>query len=96
VVAATSQALTAAARAEALALVAETKAAVLADQTIPAAGGGTATGTGTDAVAIVGAPGESDTPYTGYHTVSGRCLAAAVIGAMGFSMDLGRRGKGSG
>ncbi|MDZ7788316.1 MAG: adenosylcobinamide amidohydrolase [Halofilum sp. (in: g-proteobacteria)] len=96
VVAATSQALTAAARAEALALVAETKAAVLAEHGIVAAGGGTATGTGTDAVAIVGAPGEPDTPYTGYHTVSGRCLAAAVIGAMGLSMDLGRGGKGSG
>jgi len=92
VVAATSQALTAAARAEALALVAETKAAVLGGHGIVGAGGGTATGTGTDAVAIVGAPGESDTPYTGYHTLSGRCLAAAVIGAMERSMEAGRAG----
>jgi adenosylcobinamide amidohydrolase len=91
-VAATSQALTAAARAEALALVAETKAAVLGGHGIVGAGGGTATGTGTDAVAIVGAPGESDTPYTGYHTLSGRCLAAAVIGAMERSMEAGRAG----
>lgn len=90
VVAVTSQALTAAARAEALGLVAETKAAVLSDHGIVAAGGGTATGTGTDAVAVVGAPGFEDTPYTGYHTVSGRCLVAAVIGAMEWSMDAGR------
>ncbi len=90
IIAATSLALTAAARAEALGLVAETKAAVLADQGIVAAGGGTATGTGTDAVAVVGAPGFEDSPYTGYHTVSGRCLAAAVIRAMGLSMEAGR------
>ena len=90
VVAASSLGLTAAARAEALGLVMETKAAVLSDHAIVAAGGGMATGTGTDAVAIVGAPGESDTPYTGYHTVSGRCLAAAVIRAMGLSMKAGR------
>lgn len=92
IVAVTSLALSAAARAEALALVAETKAAVLADHGIVGAGGGTATGTGTDAVAIVGAPGDADTPYTGYHTVSGRCLVAAVIGAMGWSMEAGRDG----
>ncbi len=92
VVAVTSQALTGAARAEALGLVAETKASVLSDHGIVAAGGGTATGTGTDAVAVVGAPGAEDTPYTGYHTLSGRCLAAAVIGAMGRSMDAGRGG----
>jgi adenosylcobinamide amidohydrolase len=94
-IAVTSQALTAAARAEALGLVVETKAAVLSDQGIVAAGGGTATGTGTDAVAVVGAPGEADTPYTGYHTVSGRCLAAAVIRAMERSMEAGRSGKAS-
>lgn len=92
IIAVSSLALTAAARAEALGLVAETKAAVLSDHGIVGAGGGTATGTGTDAVAIVGGPGESDTPYTGYHTVSGRCLAAAVIRAMGLSMEAGRGG----
>lgn len=92
IVAASSLALTAAARAEALALVAETRAAVLGDHGIVAAGGGTATGTGTDAVAIVGAPGEADTPYTGYHTDSGRCLAATVIAAMERSMEAGRSG----
>lgn len=92
IVAVTSLALSAAARAEALGLVAETKAAVLSDHGIVGAGGGVATGTGTDAVAIVGGPGEADTAYTGYHTVSGRCLAAAVIGAMEWSMDAGRGG----
>lgn len=90
VVAATTLGLTPAARAEALALVAETKAAVLGAHGIAGAGGGTATGTGTDAVAIVGAPGAADTPYTGYHTVSGRRLAAAVIDAMERSMAAGR------
>lgn len=95
VVAASSLALTAAARAEALALVAETKAVVLAEHGIVAAGGGTATGTGTDAVAIVGAPGEADTPSSGYHTISGRCLTAAVIRAMERSMQVGRSGKDS-
>lgn len=90
IIAVTSLVLTAAARVEALALVAETKAAVLADHGIVAAGGGIATGTGTDAVAIVGAPGEADTPYTGYHTVSGRCLVAAVVEAIERSMAAGR------
>ncbi len=92
IIAVTSLALTAAARAEALGLVAETKAAVLSDYGIAGAGGGIATGTGTDAVAIVGGRGEADTPYTGYHTESGRCLAAAVIEAMERSMEAGRNG----
>ena len=94
-VAAGSLGLTAAARAEALVPVAETKAAVLAEHGMVAAGDGTTTGTATDAVAIVGAPGEADTPYTGYHTVSGRCLVAAMIGAMERPMPMGRSGKDS-
>ena len=90
IVAATNQGLTAAARAEALLLIAESKAAALADHGIVAAGSrAIATGTGTDAAAVVAGSGE-DTLYTGYHTASGQCLARAVVGAMERSMALGR------
>ena len=90
IIAASSQGLTAAARAEALLLIAESKATVLADHGIVAPGSqAIATGTGTDAAAVV-AGVRDDKPYTGYHTASGQCLARAVIGAMERSMALGR------
>lgn len=90
VIAAATHGLTAAARAEALLLIGESKATVLADHGIVAAAtGAIATGTGTDAAAVVAGPG-ADTPYTGYHTESGQCLARAVIAAMERSMAAGR------
>ncbi len=86
VIAATPQGLTPAARAEAIALVAETKAGLLADLGIRVEGAGQiATGTGTDAVAITSADG-ADTPYTGYYTASGQALIAAVREAMRASL----------
>ena len=89
VIAATAQGLTAAARAEALALVAEAKAAVLADLGVSAAAGGdVATGTGTDAAAIVAGDG-GDVAYTGYHTESGQRLVRAVQGAIRQSLAAG-------
>lgn len=91
VIAVTRQGLTPAARAEALTLVAEAKASVLADLAITAAASEQiATGTGTDAVAIVAGDGE-DTPFTGYHTASGRQLVAAVREAIRGSLRLGER-----
>ncbi|SCY65518.1 adenosylcobinamide amidohydrolase [Thiohalorhabdus denitrificans] len=93
IIAVTGQGLTAAARAEALALVAEAKAGLLADlgRTVPGSGR-IATGTGTDAVAIA-SEGGADTPYSGYHTESGQALVAAVREAVGASLALsGERG----
>lgn len=82
IIAVTSQALTAAARAEAIALVAEAKAALLADLGVTTqTTGSIASGTGTDAIAIACVPGD-DTPYTGYHTHSGQQLVAAVRDAI--------------
>jgi len=78
IIAATGQGLTAAARAEAVALIAEAKTALLADLGVAAQGARhIATGTGTDAVAVAAGTGE-DVPYTGYHTASGIALVEAV------------------
>lgn len=86
VVAVTPRGLTAAARVEAVALVAEARTALLADLGITAAGSERiATGTGTDAIAVVTGEGE-DTPYTGYHTPSGRALVTAVQAAIARSL----------
>lgn len=85
----TPQGLTAAARAEALMLATEARCAALADHGIESVNGqGPATGTGTDAIAIACAPGD-DTPWTGYHTDSGYCLARAVQAAIGLSLEGG-------
>lgn len=85
----TPQRLTGSARAEALMLATEARCAALADHGIESVNGqGPATGTGTDAVAIACAPGD-DTPWTGYHTESGHCLALAVQAAIGLSLDGG-------
>jgi iron complex transport system ATP-binding protein len=93
IVAVTGQALTAAARAEALALAAEAKAALLADLDVRVPGSGrVASGTGTDAVAIVAGHG-AETPYTGYHTASGQALVAAVRAAVAASLEM-TRGRG--
>lgn len=87
VVAVTGLGLSAAARAEALALVAEAKAGLLADLGIRVPGTGRlATGTGTDATAIVGGEGATR-PYTGYHTRSGQMLVAAVREAVAASLE---------
>ncbi|MFA9462472.1 adenosylcobinamide amidohydrolase [Thiohalorhabdus sp. Cl-TMA] len=88
VIAVTGQELTASARAEALALVAEAKTAVLGDlgRTVPGSRR-PATGTGTDAVAVVARPGDR-TAFTGYHTASGQALAAAVREAVGASLAM--------
>lgn len=93
VVAVTPRGLTAGARVEAVALVTEARAAVLADLGINAAGSGRpATGTGTDAVAVIGGEGD-DTPYTGYHTRSGHDLVAAVRAAIARSLRRGSRSR---
>lgn len=87
VVAVTPLGLTAAARVEAVALIAEAKAGLLADLGITAAGSGRiATGTGTDAVVVV-CGDDDDTPYTGYHTRCGYNLVAAVRAALARSLD---------
>lgn len=86
VIAVTDQGLTGAGRAEALALVAEAKAALLADLGLRVPGDDRiASGTGTDAVAIVAGQGD-DVPYTGYHTASGQRLATAVHQALAASL----------
>lgn len=88
-VAFTPRGLTAAARAEALMLATEARCATLADQGIESVNdAGPATGTGTDAIAIACEPGD-DTPWTGYHTDSGHCLACAVQAAIGLSLEGG-------
>ncbi|MDZ7828045.1 MAG: adenosylcobinamide amidohydrolase [Halofilum sp. (in: g-proteobacteria)] len=85
----TQQDLTPAARAEALMLATEARCAALADRGIDSVNGqGPATGTGTDAIAIACTAG-GGTPWTGYHTDSGHCLARAVTTAIGFSLDGG-------
>lgn len=86
VVAVTPRGLTAAARVEAVALVAEARTGLLADLGVTAAGSDrTATGTGTDAIAVV-AGDDDDTPYTGYHTASGYSLVVAVREAIAHSL----------
>lgn len=86
VVAVTPRGLTAAARVEAVALVAEARTGLLADLGVTAAGSDRiATGTGTDAIAVVAGDGD-DTPYTGYHTRSGYDLVAAVRAAIARSL----------
>lgn len=93
IIAVTSAALTAAARAEALMLVTEAKCAFLADAGIGSVNGcGIATGTGTDAVSIAGGPG-CTVQYTGYHTPSGLALARATRSALAGS--LAARGEGT-
>lgn len=85
----TPRGLTAAARAEALMLATEARCATLGDRGIESVNGqGRATGTGTDALAIACEPGD-DTPWTGYHTDSGHCLALAVQTAIGLSLEGG-------
>ena len=87
IVAVTGGALTPAARAEALALAAEAKAALLADLGIRVPDMGClASGTGTDAVAIAAETGAT-VPYTGYHTASGQALVAAVREAVAASLE---------
>lgn len=87
IVAVTPRGLTAAARVEAVALVAEARTALLADLGITAAGSDRiATGTGTDAIAVVAGDGD-DMPYTGYHTPSGLALVTAVHTAIARSLD---------
>lgn len=86
IIAVSSSALTAAARAEALMLVTETKCAFLADAGIHSVNDrGPATGTGTDAVAIASGTGETAC-YTGYHTASGPALARATQAALTASL----------
>jgi adenosylcobinamide amidohydrolase len=92
VIAVTPACLTAGARAEAAMLVTEAKCACLADHGIPSANGhGVATGTGTDAVAVASRDG-MDTPYTGYHTISGQLLVSAVRQALDQSLSLAHLG----
>jgi len=82
----TPQGLTACARAEALMLATEARCAALAEHGVESVNGqGPATGTGTDAIAVACGP-DGDTPWTGYHTHSGHCLAVAVQRAMGLSL----------
>jgi len=89
VIAITGQGLTGAARAEAIGLVAEAKASILTDLDVwPASGEGQATGTGTDATAVV-CGDANDVSYTGHHTDSGVELARAVREAIARSLALG-------
>lgn len=87
IIAVSGQGLTPGARAEALALVAEAKAGLLADLGVRVPGTDRlATGTGTDAAAIIAGEGEA-TPYTGYHTRSGQLLVAAVREAVAAALE---------
>lgn len=86
IIAVTSAAPTAAARAEAVMLITEAKCAFLADAAINSANDrGLATGTGTDAVAVAGDAGDT-LQYTGYHTPSGLALARATRDALAASL----------
>jgi len=86
IIAVTSAAPTAAARAEAVMLITEAKCAFLADAAIDSANDrGLATGTGTDAVAVAGHTGDT-LQYTGYHTSSGLALARATRDALAASL----------
>ena len=80
--------LTPAAMVEAVSMVAEAKSAALQNLDIrnPETGS-LATGTGTDAVAIVSGNGPSEIRYCGKHTLFGEMLAATVIEAITSSLQ---------
>ncbi|MBB1488843.1 adenosylcobinamide amidohydrolase [Oceanospirillum sediminis] len=84
----TSACLTPAAMTEALMIVTEAKAAVLQDADVRSAISGLiATGTGTDAVAIVNGAGPDNVSYCGKHVLFGEHLAQAVIEAVTGAID---------
>ena len=77
-----------AAMVEALMIATEAKAAALEALNIRSAkSGAIATGTGTDAIAIVSDPNGVPLRYVGKHVVAGEMLAQAVIGALSASLE---------
>lgn len=84
----TNAILTQAAQVEAVMVVTEAKTAILQDfgVTSPVTGK-TATGTGTDAVAIVNGSAPPEIRYCGKHTLFGEMLASATIDALSSSLE---------
>ena len=83
----TNARLTPAALVEAVLTITEAKAAALQDLGITSPlSGKTATGTGTDAVAVAGGTGPTEIQYCGKHMLFGEMLAATVIDAVAASL----------
>lgn len=84
----TNASLAPAAMVEALMIATEAKAAVLESLNVRSAkSAAIATGTGTDAIAIVSDPNGVPLRYVGKHVVAGEMLAQAVIGALTASLE---------
>ncbi len=84
----TNATLTPAAQVEAVMVVTEAKAAVLQDLGITSpVTGKTATGTGTDAIAIVNGFGSPEIAFCGKHTLFGEMLASATMEAISSSLQ---------
>ncbi len=84
----TNASLAPAAMVEALMIATEAKVAALEALNVRSAkSGASATGTGTDAIAIVSDPHGVPLRYVGKHVVAGEMLAQAVIGALTASLE---------
>jgi len=84
----TNAILTEAAQVEAVMGITEAKTAVLQDLSVTSPiSGKTATGTGTDAVAIVSGSASPEIRYCGKHTLFGEILASAVMDALSSSLE---------
>ena len=83
----TNATLTPAAQVEAVMVVTEAKAAVLQDLDVTSpVTGSTATGTGTDATAVINGFGSTDIAFCGKHTLFGEMLASATMAAISSSL----------
>lgn len=83
----TNAILTQAAQVEAVMVVTEAKAAVLQDLSVTSpVTGKTATGTGTDAIAVVSGSASPEIRYCGKHTLFGEMLASATMDALSSSL----------
>ncbi|NJB68117.1 adenosylcobinamide amidohydrolase [Desulfobaculum xiamenense] len=84
----TNARLSPACMAEALCVVSEAKAAALQELDVRSrVSGGVATGTGTDATAVVCGPGPVDVRYCGKHVLFGEMLARATAQALSQSLE---------
>ena len=84
----TNAILTEAAQVEAVMVVTEAKTGVLQDlSVISPVSGKTATGTGTDAVAVVSGSASPEIRYCGKHTLFGELLASATMDALSSSLE---------
>ena len=84
----TNAILAQAAQVEAVMVVTEAKAAVLQDLDVTSpVTGKTATGTGTDAIAVVSGSAPPEIRYCGKHTLFGEMLASATIDALSSSLE---------